>query len=112
LINFKNYLQAPSASPPTTSKSNRLIAYAPSPETPLIGHGAPTLEDILAGKKRKPSSTKATTRMVPMQGSSSQQVHPSVAPSSAQVTDLPIVDISDSLPIGNQLALNSYAGII
>ena len=93
--------QAPSISPPTISKSNRPINYLPPSENSLIGYGTPTLEDILAGKKRKATSTKMVTRKVLIQGSSSQQTHSSATPRSPQVADPPIVEISDSPTAGN-----------
>ena len=86
------------------SRSNQLIEYAPPSENPLISHSAPSLEDILAGRKRKPSSTKVVTRKSPVQGSSSQQALLSVTPSSAQVADTSVVDIPDTPP-GNYLIL-------
>ena len=86
------------------SRSNQLIEYAPPSENPLIGHSAPSLEDILAGRKRKPSSTKVVMRKSPVQGSSSQQALLSVTPSSAQVADTSVVDIPDTPP-GNYLIL-------
>ena len=86
------------------SRSGRLIAHAPPSENPLIGHSAPSLEDILVGRKRKPSSTKEVTRKSPVQGSSCQQALLLVTPSSAQVADTPIVDVPDTPP-GNYLIL-------
>jgi len=47
------------------SRSNRPIVYAPSSENPLIGHSAPSLDEIMSGRKRKPSSTNAATRKPP-----------------------------------------------
>ena len=85
-------------------RSNRLIAYAPPSENPLISHSAASLEDILAGKKCKPSSTKVVTRKSPVQESSSQQALLSATPSSAQVADTSTVDIPDT-PLGNYLIL-------
>jgi len=85
------------------SRSGRLIAHAPPSENPLIGHSAPSLEHILAGRKRKPFSTKVVKRKSLVQGSSSQQALLSVTPSSAQVADTPIVDVPDSPP-GNYLS--------
>ena len=96
--------QAPSAPSLTMSRSNRPIAYAPSSENPLIGHSALSLDDIMSGMKRKPSSTKIVTRKPPVQGSSSQQILPPITSSLVQVTGLLIVDILDSSP-SNQLSL-------
>ncbi|XP_039821029.1 uncharacterized protein LOC120683081 [Panicum virgatum] len=82
------------------SRSGQLIAHAPSSENPLIGYNAPSLEHILAGRKRKPSSTKVVTRKSPVQGSSSQQALLSATSSSAQVADTTIVDVPDTPPAG------------
>jgi hypothetical protein len=81
-----------------------LIAYAPPSENPLISHSAASLEDILAGKKRKPSSTKVVTHKSQVQESSSQQALLSATPSSAQVADTLTIDIPDT-PLGNYLIL-------
>jgi hypothetical protein len=101
LINPENYLTGSSTSPPTVNKSNQPIVYAPPSENPHIGYGAPTLENILAGRKHRATSTKTTTHKVLAQGSSSQPTQPSAITSSAQVADLPIVEVPDSPPAGN-----------
>ena len=48
--------------PPTISRSGQPINYALPADKPNIGYGAPTLTDVVTGKKRKLSYTKVTTR--------------------------------------------------
>jgi hypothetical protein len=80
-------LQASNLTAPTMSKSGQPIKYAPPTENPLIGHGAPSLADIMAGRKRK-SGTKVTTRKLLTRGSSSHCACPSAPSSSAQASSL------------------------
>jgi hypothetical protein len=80
-------LQASNLTAPTMSKSGQPIKYAPPTENPLIGHGAPSLADIMAGRKRK-SGTKVTTRKLLTRGSSSHCASPSAPSSSAQASSL------------------------
>ena len=55
-------LQDDDRDPPTISRSGQLINYALPAYKPNIGYGAPTLEDVATGIKRKVSYTKMTTR--------------------------------------------------
>ena len=52
------------------SKSGQPINYAPPTNKPHIGHDAPSLADVAAGRKHKITSTKKPARKT--QGSSSQ----------------------------------------
>jgi hypothetical protein len=55
-------LQDDDRDPPIISRSGQPINYALPADRPNIGHGAPSLTDVVTGKKRKLSYTKVTTR--------------------------------------------------
>ena len=84
-----------------------MIVYAPPSENPLIGHNAPSLDDVSEGKKRKPSSTKASTRKPPPQVIPAQQTPLHITRPSADTTNQQIMNIPSSAP-GNQSASCMY----
>jgi hypothetical protein len=57
-----NFLQDDDQNPPTISRSGQPINYALPADKPNIGHDAPTLTDVVTGRKHNVSYTKVTTR--------------------------------------------------
>jgi len=91
-------LQDDDRNPPTISKSGQPINYALPADKPNIGYGAPTLTDVVTGRKRKVSYTKVTTRKKKKSPSQSSAV-------TAHQTDV-LVDLPSSSSEGKNL--NSY----
>ena len=94
------FLQDDDHNPPTISRSGQPINYALLADNPNIGHDAPTLTDVVTGRKHKVSYTKVKTRK--------KKKSPGQSSAAAALQTDALIDLPSSFSEGKILNLGNF----